>query len=187
MDRLGTVLLTLVALGQVARAQEPGETVVVVRETSMKREKEVVQTLAPGRFARVEDVDSTWLWVSAENAGWIARHDVATPKEAIEIFTARIDEGADDALTYTALGNAKLADKQIDEAITDFNEALRRDPKLIVALTSRAHALAEQRHFEKALADLNQAAQLDPQSVDVLFLRGTLLAERGQFEKAAAD
>jgi tetratricopeptide (TPR) repeat protein len=183
-------VLSLILIGimsQISQAQEIGDTIVVLRETKMKRGQDVVQTLRAGEFFRVEDVDSTWLWVSAKNTGWIAKPDVSTPKHAVAYFSKRIEEVSDDVGACVARGNARLASRQIEEAIADYDEALRLDPKMIEALVSRANARAEMRQFEKALVDLHQALGLDPHSVDALFLRGTLLAERGQFEKAAAD
>ena len=189
MFRASSVLsLIMIGIGsQISSAQEIGETIVVLRETKMKRGQEVVQTLQAGEFLRVEDLDSTWLWVSAKHTGWIARPDVSLPKQAVEFFSKRIADSAEDAAAYVARGNAKLAGREMDAAIADYDEALRLDPKKIDALTNRANALAEQRHFSKAMADLDHALQLDSHSIDALFLRGTLMAERGVFDKGAAD
>jgi tetratricopeptide (TPR) repeat protein len=112
---------------------------------------------------------------------------VGTPKQAIEFFTERIQEAPQDADVHAARGNAKLAARQFDAAIEDYNTALKVDPANVTALVNRAVAWADKNQVERALADVDQALRIDPQSAAALFLRGTILAEAGQFNKAAAD
>jgi tetratricopeptide (TPR) repeat protein len=164
-----------------------GDSVIVLRETPVKRGKQVLQTLPPGERLRVHDTQQDWLWVSVETTGWIARRNVGQPTLAIAFFSELIEENPDDAEAYAARGNAKLAACQWDAAIEDYNTALRLDENNITALTSRALAWADKKQLERALADLDQALRIEPQSAGALFLRGTLLAEAGQFNKAAAD
>lgn len=170
-----------------ALAQGVGDSVVVLRETPVKRGKQVLQTLPPGERLRVHDVQQDWLWVSVETTGWIARRNAGTPELAIAFFTERIQEAPQDAEAHAARGNAKLAARQFDAAIEDYNTALRLDPENITAFTNRAVAWADKNQVERALADVDQALRIDPESAAALFLRGTILAEAGQFNKAAAD
>jgi tetratricopeptide (TPR) repeat protein len=180
-------LICLAVGGSAASGQEVGDSVVVLRETPVKRGKQVLQTLPPGERVRVHDVQQEWLWVSVETTGWIARRNVATPDMAVAFFTERIQEAPQDADLLAARGNAKLAGRQFDAAIEDYNTALRVDPKNVSALANRAVAWADKNQVERALADVDHALHVDPQSAAALFLRGTLLAEAGQFNKAAAD
>jgi tetratricopeptide (TPR) repeat protein len=183
-----SIALILVSLGSgAAMAQEVGDSVVVLRESPVKRGKQVLQTLPPGERVRVHDVQQEWLWISVETTGWIAKRNVGTPKQAIEFFTERIQEAPQDADAHAARGNAKLAARQFDAAIEDYNTALKVDPANVTALVNRAVAWADKNQVERALADVDQALRIDPQSAAALFLRGTILAEAGQFNKAAAD
>ena len=61
-----------------AQAQKPGDLVVVLRETPVKREK-VVGKLLPGQYVEVYDANGEWIWVSAETTGWILKRNVGTP------------------------------------------------------------------------------------------------------------
>jgi tetratricopeptide (TPR) repeat protein len=189
MNRIAwSIALILVSLGSGATfAQEVGDSVVILRETPVKRGKDVLQKLPPGERVRVHDVQPEWLWVSVETTGWIAKKNVGTPEQAIEFFSERIREAPKDAEAHAARGNAKLAARQFDAAIEDYNAALKADPANITALTNRAVAWADKNQVERALADADQVLRINPQSAAALFLRGTLLAEAGQFNKAAAD
>lgn len=182
--------LVLVLLGlhaQLAVAQNVGETVIALRATAVKRGKDVLETLPAGTILKVHDVQGDWLWISVEKTGWTARKNVADPKQAIAFFSEKIPKAPKDADLFVARGNAKLADRQFDEAITDFTEALRHNPNAIAALTGRALASADKSQIEPALADADRALRIDPQSASALFLRGSVLAEAGQFQKAIAD
>src|SRR5437016_2000931 len=113
-----SIALILVSLcGGAAMAQGVGDAVVVLRETPVKRGKQVLQTLPPGERLRVHDVQQDWLWVSVETTGWIARRNVESPELSIEFFTERIQEAPEDADAHAARGNAKLAARQFDAAI----------------------------------------------------------------------
>jgi tetratricopeptide (TPR) repeat protein len=182
-----SVLVLAAFAPRLSLAQEVGDPVVVLRDTPIKRDKEILQTLHAGELLRVEAVDGDWLWVSSEQTGWAAGRNLATPKEAIDFFSELIAENEDDVDALVARGNARLADRQSNEAIADFEEALGVDPKHVAALVGRAHALAEKRLPDRALTDLEKALELDPQRVDALFLRGVLLAEGGRLGHAAAD
>ena len=188
MSRIGWSVALLIGLGSSsALAQGVGDSVVVLRETPVKRGKQVLQTLPPGERLKVHDVQQDWLWVSVETTGWIASRNVGAPDLGIAFFSERIQEDPADADAHAARGNARLAARQLDAAIEDYNTALRLDPKNITALTNRALVWADKNQPERALADVDQALRIDPLSAAALFLRGTVLAEAGQFNKAAAD
>ena len=189
MNRLvWSIALVLLGLcNGVILAQGTGDSVIVLRETPVKRGKQVLQTLPAGERLKVHDVQEDWLWISVETTGWISKKNVAAPEAAIGFFSKLIQETPQDADAHAARGNAELAARQFDVAIEDYNQALRLDSRNITALTNRALAWADKNQLERALADVDQALRIDPQSAAALFLRGTILAEAGQFNKAAAD
>jgi hypothetical protein len=99
-----------------ARAQKAGDTVIVLRETPVKRDGSPL-TIQPGVVVDVCDVGEEWVLISAETTGSIAKRDVATPERAIEIFLEQIDKNPTNAAAYVARGNAKLEKDDFDEAI----------------------------------------------------------------------
>ena len=57
-----------------------------------------------------------------------------------------------------------ITKKDFDQAIAEFNEAIRREPGCSVAYTHRAFAWSCKREYGKAIADYDRAVLLDPKS-----------------------
>ena len=76
--------------------------------------------------------------------------------------------------------------KQLDEAIADYNEALKLNPAFVLALGARALAFQSKGDFDRALADLNEAVKRDPSS-DVRLIRGYFYRDRKEWDKAEFD
>ena len=65
---------------------------------------------------------------------------------------------------------------QYDRAITDYTEAIRFDPKNVMAYYNRGIAHADRQDYEKAINDYNAAIRLDPKYIDPLTSLSWLLA-----------
>lgn len=76
---------------------------------------------------------------------------------------------------------------QFDEAILDFNHAIRLDPTCAEYWYGRYEAKKAMALDEQALADLMQAIQLEPDNIDYLLARGRYYLDRQYFLKAAID
>jgi lipoprotein NlpI len=70
--------------------------------------------------------------------------------------------GRDLAAQYNNRGVAYQAKGDLDRAIADYSEAIRLNPKYVLAFTGRGLANLHAGALPKALADLNQASELDP-------------------------
>ena len=105
-------------------------------------------------------------------------------QEAATEAKAAIAAGDDRSSTWTVLGSAQLALKQFDEAQASLGEAIKRNPRQIPALLSRAEALIAQNKRTAAIADLRAAAAIDSSKQTVLRLAEMLIAEK-QFDEAA--
>src|SRR5262249_60031386 len=102
---------------------------------------------------------------------------------------AELDEKIDKqptASAYVARGMIRLKGRQLDEAITDFSEALRVDPKSAPAYEARAVALSFKDEKDRAVEDISAAIALDPQAARFDFRAG-LYARLRQDEKAIED
>src|SRR6516162_5515332 len=91
---------------------------------------------------------------------------------------------------YTALISQGSADSNLgdyDRAITDFNEAIRLDPKSALALMGRGDAYTNKGDHDRALADYNEAIRLDPKSALAFSDRGVAYANKGDYDRALAD
>src|SRR5262249_7662237 len=80
------------------------------------------------------------------------------------------------AKNYNGLGVALHNQRDYDEAILYYQEAIRRDPKLTVAHTSLGNALYARGNHDRAIASYKWALQIDPKNSSAL--AGLSRAER---------
>ncbi len=81
------------------------------------------------------------------------------------------------------LANAAM----IEQALADFNEALRLDPRDALSLLRRGEAYVALDRVERGLDDLDQAIRLDPDFAEAYDARGFARHVRGQDRQAIAD
>lgn len=74
-----------------------------------------------------------------------------------------------------------------DEALTDFNQALKLNANSPLVYNNRANTFADLQQYEKAIADYTQAIELDPNYAEAYANRGSAYHELGQYEAALAD
>ncbi len=84
-------------------------------------------------------------------------------------------------------GLDRARNRQFDEAIADFTEAIRLNPKGAESYTDRGTVHAERGNLDKAIADLTEAIRLDPKVVRAFVYRGQIQELKGETDKAAAD
>lgn len=76
---------------------------------------------------------------------------------------------------------------QFSEAMPDLNEALRLDPRNVLALVQRGYGFFLLRDNGKALADLNAAGEIDPAAPGPYAFRGLVYSDMGEQERALTD
>src|SRR5579863_9694928 len=109
LTRILIVFAGVLSLGPpllAAADYQVGDTVVVIHDTSIKVRHKTVQEVRRGLGLKVQEIRGAWLWVANEAAGWINRRDVASPTEAIDIFTADIKKDHYDSDAYLRRGLA---------------------------------------------------------------------------------
>jgi len=111
-------------------------------------------------------------------------------KDAIAAYQRAADMDPSDAHTIEALGQALLADNQLDEAFKQFKLLSEADPESIEALVKTSEIQRRQSHYEDALATIRKARKLDPNSQDPTSLEAgydeaLLLDVLGRFDEAA--
>ncbi len=82
-------------------------------------------------------------------------------------------------------GQAFQYKKEWAKAISDYDEAIRLDPKSAEALVRRADVHASRGNFPKALADFDAAVRLDPKDDAVLASRGGCLRPAGDLRQGS--
>lgn len=92
-----------------------------------------------------------------------------------------------DADSWVARGVARLEESP-QEALDDFDRALRDCPHSLAALENKAHVWSERLDQpEKAIEILDAAVEMHPEAANVRCARGVLLARLGRFAAARAD
>src|SRR5882724_4506361 len=90
----------------------------------------------------------------------------AVPSHRIEYCTRVIQSGlysgAEAAWIYRNRGSAYLIERHYDQAIADYDQAIRLKPDYPGALVDRGQAHAGKRQYDRALADYDAAIRLKP-------------------------
>ena len=76
---------------------------------------------------------------------------------------------------------------RLEEAIGEYDEAIRLDPQLALAYLNRGAVYNEENEFSKAIADCDKAIELDPNLFEAYYNRGLAYAELGEKAEAIAD
>ncbi|HEY2839601.1 MAG TPA: tetratricopeptide repeat protein [Pirellulales bacterium] len=98
--------------------------------------------------------------------------------------TLRLEPGAS---AFINRGRIWLKKKEVDKAFSDFDEAVRLDPKYAAAYINRGSVWQLKGEFEKAIADYNESIRLDPELVGAYLGRGICWYQKNEYAKAIAD
>jgi tetratricopeptide (TPR) repeat protein len=74
-----------------------------------------------------------------------------------------------------------------DRAISDYNEAIRINPKYVKAYNSRGQAYRHKGDNDRAISDCSEAIRIDPKYANAYSSRGLVFERLAEFEKARAD
>ena len=69
-------------------------------------------------------------------------------------------------------GFAYANKKDYDRAIKDYDEAIRLDPKFVLAYNNRGNAYSEKNEFDRAIKEFDEAIRLDPKHIYAYNNRG---------------
>ncbi len=187
MTRL-IVAVSCLLFASPAFAQKVGDTVVVIAEEHAElRRSEVVGTALRGAHLRVDEMNGEWLWVNLRGTkGWINRRDVIHIDKAIDFFTAAIKRNPT-AGDYSSRGRLWRAKREYDIAISDYNEAIRLDPRKGSVYNNRANVWSKKGEYDKAISDYDEAIRLDPKLRWVYNSRGLSWYDKGDYGKAISD
>jgi tetratricopeptide (TPR) repeat protein len=122
---------------------------------------------------------------SCEGSGGVSTDD------QIAACTAVIGSGIPNDQELAALFNyrgvAYKAKGDLDHAIADYTEAIRRDPSFAAAYNSRGIAYKAKGEVDKAIADYDQAIRLNPNSAPAFNNRGYAYFAKSSYDRAVMD
>ena len=81
----------------------------------------------------------------------------------------------------------RLALKEYDRAIADFNEAIRLNPGFVLAYNGRGAARGRKKDHDQAIEDYSEAIWLDPLCIAAYLSRGVEWQEKKENQKAIVD
>ena len=89
--------------------------------------------------------------------------------------------------TVPVLGPLQKSFGRLDQAIADFDEAIRLKPKFAEAVTKRCHTKDHLGQYDEAMVDHDEAIRLKPDYVEAYANRGILKSLSGRRREAITD
>jgi tetratricopeptide (TPR) repeat protein len=84
-------------------------------------------------------------------------------------------------------GAEHKAKKDLDRAIADFGEAIKLDPKNLLAYINRGNSLLDKGEYDAAIADYNAAIKADPNFLKAYTGRGDAYKDKKDYDRAIED
>jgi tetratricopeptide (TPR) repeat protein len=116
------------------------------------------------------------------------KHGIAIIGVAILIFLP-VACGTVVSIKWDMSGDKHYENKEYDEAISDYTEAIRLDPKYYLYYLKRGNAYFAESDYDKAIADYDISIQVANQSNSSygLYARGLAYEQKGDINRAIAD
>lgn len=89
--------------------------------------------------------------------------------------------------SYVNLGNASFVKSNFDMAISDYNEAIRLNPKNAGAYEERGLAYVMKMDLDKAIDNFSESIRLNPKDAIVYCERGGIYDAKGEYDNAIND
>ncbi|QDT42675.1 lipoprotein NlpI [Gimesia alba] len=173
------------AFGAEAPKIQPRIKIVTAKDAEIKTSGGTLQKVNPGEVVLITQNNKEWLWIPLLG-GWIKQTDVRSPEELIQFLNEAL-KTEPTAERYHLRGIAFLVLKKNDQALSDFDAALKLKTDNPHIYVNRGNIQRLKGEYAKALADLNQAIQLNPSSANAFHIRGLIYFENNQPQKAIAD
>ncbi|HBE57407.1 MAG TPA: hypothetical protein DEG17_27425 [Cyanobacteria bacterium UBA11149] len=103
------------------------------------------------------------------------------------VESENVPKALDPAAVYFYRANAYYYTGENDQAIDDFNQALKLEPNNARTYNNRGVAYREKGEKDRAIADFNLALKLNPNSALVYNNRGRAYLNKGEKDRATAD
>ncbi len=88
---------------------------------------------------------------------------------------------------YLKRGVAYYSKGNFNQAISDFNKAIKVDPNYSIAYLKRGLAFFEKKDIAQAISDYTKAIAINPAYEEAYYIRGLAYASQEKFEQAVSD
>ncbi len=88
---------------------------------------------------------------------------------------------------YYSRGNTRRRLGNFQDAISDYDEAIRLNPEYLDAYNNRGNAKNTLGNFQDAISDFNEVIRLNPEYLDAYINRGNAKTGLGKFQDAISD
>ena len=139
-------------------------------------------------FANFMPEDTFRSWLNASGRMLLTDNHAPVDNLMAPIFLALAgSDQAGDAARHSEAGAELQAQGRTEEAIAEYDEAIRLDPTFAEAYTNRGAAYDSLGRPDRAILDYDEAIRFDPQDSVAYFNRGLSYLELGQFQQAIED
>jgi len=125
------------------------------------------------------------IWVKADELMAAEKYE-----EAVKLYSIAIEINADDPDIYSAYfyrGQGLLLLGKVDDALSDFTETIKRNPRYANAYKWRGIVYFKTNRYVEATNDFSRFIELEPDNPYGYVNRGSALAQIGNYDKALAD
>jgi Flp pilus assembly protein TadD len=103
------------------------------------------------------------------------------------LWTDTLIHSPDSWAAHNGLGNALLENGNVDEAITQFRDALKIDPNYVEAYDNLGSALVKKGHITEAIEHFEKAIELQPAYSEAHYNLGNALLQKGRADDAISE
>jgi tetratricopeptide (TPR) repeat protein len=137
---------------------------------------------------KVEKDQDGWIKVTHNgDTGWFRKRDAVLVGDAVPYFTERLRTNADDVSALARRGVGWYEEGNLDNALSDYNEAIRLRPRERAWYNNRGIVGAGMKQYDKAIQDYDEAIRLDPSYPLPYLNRGNAWAKKKEFDQALRD
>ena len=127
----------------------------------------------------------------AQAEAWCVNREKVSMDRQIAGCTSLIEAGQESvdniAIAFSNRGNAYRLKGELDRAIADYDQAIKRDPKSATFLINRGAAYSTKGQYDRAIQDYDEAIKLDRRQAVAFNNRGFANFNLGQHDRAIAD